>query len=98
MAEHKDLTESYIEVASHDFAEQVLNASQMVVVDFSSERSSSCQLFDPEFAAVSKEYGGRVTFAKLDVDADEALTSERHVYCVPTLIFFKNAQEVNRFR
>lgn len=98
MAEHKDLTESYIEVTSHDFAEQVLNASQMVVVDFSSERSSSCQFFDPEFAAVSKEYGGRVTFAKLDVDANEALTSEWNVDGIPTLIFFKNGQEINRVR
>ncbi len=98
MAEHKDLTESYIEVTSHDFAEQVLNASQMVVVDFSSERSSSCQLFDPEFSAVSKEYGGRVTFAKLDVDANEALTNEWNVDGIPTLIFFKNGQEINRVR
>ena len=98
MAEHKDLTESYIEVTSHDFAERVLNAPQMVVVDFSSERSSSCQIFDPEFAAVSKEYGGRVTFAKLDVDANEALTSEWNVDGIPTLIFFKNGQEINRVR
>lgn len=89
---------SYIDVTSQDFAEQVLNAPQMVVVDFSSDRSSSCQIFNPEFAAVSKEYEGRVTFAKLDVDTNEALTSQWNVDGIPTLIFFKNGLEINRIK
>ena len=95
MADH---TESYIDVTSQDFAEKVLGAAQMVVVDFSSGRSSSCQIFDPEFAAISKEYQGRVTFAKLDVDSNEDLTSQWNVDGIPTVIFFKNGQEINRIK
>ena len=95
MADH---TESYIDVTSQDFAEKVLGAAQMVVVDFSSERSGSCQIFDPEFAAISKEYQGRVTFAKLDVDSNEDLTSQWNVDGIPTVIFFKNGQEINRIK
>jgi thioredoxin 1 len=95
MADH---TESYIDVTSQDFAEKVLSAPQMVVVDFSSERSGSCQIFDPEFAAISKEYQGRVTFAKLDVDSNEDLTSQWNVDGIPTVIFFKNGQEINRIK
>src|SRR5260221_11905360 len=93
MADH---IHSYIEVTSQDFAEQVLNAPQMVVVDFSSERSSSCQIFDQEFEAIGKEYLGRVTFAKVDVDANEALTSQWNVDGIPTLICFRNGLEINR--
>jgi len=70
----------------------------MVIVDFSSDRSSSCQIFNPEFAAVSEEYQGRVTFAKLDVDTNETLTSQWNVDGIPTLIFFKNGQEINRIK
>jgi thioredoxin 1 len=95
MADH---TESYIDVTSQDFAEKVLSAAQMVVVDFSSGRSSSCQIFDPEFAAISKEYQGRVTFAKIDVDSNEDLTSQWNVDGIPTVIFFKNGQEINRIK
>ena len=98
MADDKDRKYSYIDVTNQDFAEQVLNAPQMVVVDFSSDRSSSCQIFNPEFAAVSEEYQGRVTFAKLDVDTNETLTSEWNVDGIPTLIFFKNGQEINRIK
>lgn len=98
MADYEDQKGSYIDVTSQDFTEQVLNAQQMVVVDFSSDRSSSCQIFDPEFEAVSKDYLGRVTFAKLDVDTNEALTSQWNVNGIPTLIFFKNGQEINRIK
>jgi thioredoxin 1 len=98
MADQGNTTASYIDVTSQDFAEQVLNAEQMVVVDFSSERSNACQIFNPEFAAVSKEYQGRVTFAKLDVDTNEELTSQWNVDGIPTVIFFKNGQEINRIK
>jgi thioredoxin 1 len=98
MADYEDQKSSYIDVTGQDFTEQVLNAQQMVVVDFSSDRSSSCQIFNPEFEAVSKQYLGRVTFAKLDVDTNEALTSQWNVDGIPTLIFFKNGQEINRIK
>lgn len=98
MAKHKENNTSYIDVTSQNFPEEVLNASQMVIVDFSSDRSSSCQIFNPEFAAVSEEYHGRVTFAKLDVDTNETLTSQWNVDGIPTLIFFKNGQEINRIK
>lgn len=98
MAKHKENNTSYIDVTSQNFPDEVLNASQMVVVDFSSDRSSSCQIFNPEFAAVSEEYQGRVTFAKLDVDTNETLTSQWNVDGIPTLIFFKNGQEINRIK
>ena len=98
MADYEDQKSSYIDVTDQDFTEQVLNAQQMVVVDFSSDRSSSCQIFNPEFEAVSKQYLGRVTFAKLDVDTNEAITSHWNVDGIPTLIFFKNGQEINRIK
>lgn len=98
MAKHKESKANYIDVTSQNFPEEVLHAPQMVIVDFSSERSSSCQIFNPEFAAVSEEYQGRVTFAKLDVDTNETLTSEWNVDGIPTLIFFKNGQEINRIK
>jgi thioredoxin 1 len=98
MAQQKEHNASYIDITSQDFPEQVLNAPQMVIVDFSSERSSSCQIFNPEFAAISEEYQGRVTFAKLDVDTNETLTSQWNVDGIPTVIFFKNGQEINRIK
>ena len=98
MANSKNHTSNYVEVTGQDFAEKVLQAPQMVVVDFSSDRSGACKIFDPEFEAISKEYQENVTFAKLDVDTNEELTSQWNVDGIPTLIFFKNGQEINRVK
>jgi len=98
MANHKNHTSSYIEVTGQDFAEKVLNAPQMVVVDFFSDISDSCKIFDPEFEAVSREFQGRVTFAKTNVNASEDLVNQWNVDGIPTLIFFKNGQEINRVK
>jgi thioredoxin 1 len=92
------MADNYITVTSEDFAEKVLNAPQMVIVNFSASWSSSCQILDPEFEVISKEYQGRVIFAKLDVDQNEELTGQWNVDGVPTLIFFNGGQEINRIK
>lgn len=93
-----DSTGSYITVSSQDFAEKVLQPSQMVIVNFSSEKSNSCQLFEPEFAAIGREYQGRATFAYVDVDNSGELITQYHVDGIPTLLFFKHGQEINRIK
>jgi len=92
------MADNHITVTSEEFAEKVLNAPQMVIVNFSASWSSSCQILDPEFEAISKEYQGRVIFAKLDVDQNEELTGQWNVDGVPTLIFFNGGQEINRIK
>jgi len=93
MVEHK---KGYTDISSQDFPEQVLQAEQMVLVDFSSDKSNACQIFDAEFAAVGNEYQGRVTFARLNIDNETSLTNEWNITGIPTVIFFKNGQEINR--
>jgi thioredoxin 1 len=91
-------TASYITVSNKDFAAKVLKASQMVVVSFSSDKSNSCTIFEPEFSAIGKEYQGRVTFARVDVESNNELTSKYQVEGIPTQIFFKDGQEINRIK
>lgn len=93
-----DSTGSSITVNSQDFAEKVLQAPQMVVVNFSSDRSSACQIFEPEFAAIGQEYQDRVTFARADVDSNEELTKQYNVDGIPTVLFFKDGQEIHRVK
>lgn len=93
-----DQTGSSITVSSQNFTEEVLQAERMVVVNFSSDRSNSCQIFKPEFAAVGQEYQSRVIFAFVDVDGNEALTRQYNVDGIPTVIFFKTGQEINRIK
>lgn len=90
------MANSYIEVTRDNFAEKVLNAPKLVIVNFSAEQSNACQILDPEFEAVSKEYQDQATFAKLNVAGQEELVNQWHVDGVPTLIFFKGGNEIYR--
>jgi thioredoxin 1 len=92
------MADSYIEVTKEDFAEKVLNSPQIVVVNFSALQSGSCQILEPEFVAISKEYQNRITFVKVNVEGQEELTSKWNVDGVPTLIFFKGGNEIHRIK
>jgi thioredoxin 1 len=98
MAEQDD---SFKKITSQDFPAQVLQAEQMVIVNFSSDKSGACQIFDPEFAAFFKEYQGRVTFRRLNLDElekDDTLVNDWNIDGIPTVIFFKQGQEINRIK
>lgn len=92
------MAESYIEVTGEDFAEKVLDADQMVVVSFTSSQSPACQIQEPEFDAVSKDFQGRVLFAKLDVDKNGDAVLQWNVEGIPTILFFNNGTEIHRIK
>ena len=93
-----DSTASFITVNHQDFAEKVLQAPQMVVVSFSSDKSAACQIFEPECAAIAQEYQERAAFARIEVDDNEELIQRYNVDGIPTLLFFKNGQEIYRVK
>jgi len=92
------MADNYIEVTSEDFAEKVLNAPQLAIVNFTAEQSNSCQIQEPELVAISKDYVDRVIFAKVNVDAQKELTNQWNVDGIPTLIFFKGGSEIYRIK
>lgn len=93
-----DQTVGYATVGDENFTEKVLQVPQMVVVNFSSEHSNACQLFEPEFLSISREYQGQAHFARVDVDHDAQLATQYNVDGIPTVVFFKNGQEINRIK
>ncbi|MDQ2717873.1 MAG: thioredoxin family protein [Chloroflexota bacterium] len=92
------MADNFIDVTGDDFAEKVTGSAQTVVVLFSAPQSNACQIQEPEIAAISKDYQGRVTFARLNVEGQQELTDQYHIEGVPTLIFFKGGQELHRIK
>ena len=89
---------NYIDVSDQDFAEKVLEVQQMVLVNFSAESSAACQIQDPEFEAISKEYQGRAVFARVNTDKNQEVISQWKIEGIPTIIFFKSGREINRIK
>lgn len=92
------MVDNYIEVTSENFTEKVLQAPQLVIVNFSADHSGSCQILEPEYVAVSKEYEGRALFTRANVESQPELTRQWNVDGIPTLVFFKGGNEIHRIR
>ena len=85
-----------IEVTDKTFEEVVLNAELPTVVDFWAVWCGPCKMIAPILEEIAEEYDGQLQVVKLDVDTNRDTPDKYAVYGIPTLLLFKDGQEVER--
>ena len=83
-------------VSDATFEKEVLQSQTPVLVDYWAEWCGPCKMIAPVLEDMAKEYAGRLTVAKLDIDANPGITSQFGIRGIPTLILFKNGEEQER--
>lgn len=84
-------------VTDQNFDEQVLKATQPVLVDFWAVWCGPCQIQDPIVSEVASELSGKVKVGKLNVDENPTISQKYMVMSIPTLMIFKNGTIVKQF-
>ena len=77
-------------VSDATFDAEVLQAPLPVLVDYWAEWCGPCRMIAPILEEVSKEYEGRLTVAKLNVDENQQTPAKFGIRGIPTLMLFKN--------
>lgn len=83
-----------IKLSDDNFNETI--KSGVTLVDFYADWCGPCRMLTPVLEEVSEEMKGKAAFGKLDIDKSHKIAGNYQVTSVPTLILFKNGEEVNR--
>lgn len=85
-----------IAFTDQNFEEEVLKSEEPALVDFFAEWCGPCQVTRPIIEELAKEYEGKVKIGKINVDENQQVAAKYGIMSIPTVLIFKNGQEVKR--
>lgn len=79
-----------------NFDEDVLKASNLVMVDFFAPWCGPCKMMGPTIDNLAEEYKEKVRIGKLNVDDNPEMSQKFEIQSIPTIIFFKGGEVVDK--
>ena len=83
-----------IELTDQNFA-GVITQSKLVLVDFWATWCAPCRTIAPSVEALARQYAGKLTVGKMDVDRNQATPARFDIESIPTLLLFKEGKLVD---
>lgn len=84
------------EFNDNNFKQEVIDTGRLAVVDFWAPWCAPCRALAPIFEAVAADYDDRVTMGKFNVDAGISIPAEYGIRSIPTILFFKNGELIDK--
>ena len=82
-------------ITSENF-EALLNTGKPMVLDFWATWCGPCRMVGPLIEQLAQEYDGHAIIGKCDVDEDDELSARFGIRNIPTILFIKDGQVVDK--
>ncbi|MCS6821343.1 MAG: thioredoxin [Microscillaceae bacterium] len=84
-----------VEITDANF-DTLIRSNPVVMVDFWAEWCGPCKMVAPIVEELAQDYEGKALIGKLDVDTNPNTAMKFGVRSIPTLLFFKNGELVDK--
>ena len=84
-----------VKITTENF-ETLKNGEQPLVVDFWATWCGPCRMIAPIVEELAKEYDGKITVGKCDVEENDDIAAQFGIRNIPTILFFKGGQVVDK--
>jgi thioredoxin 1 len=91
-----DVAGDALKVEDATWDADVIKASELVMVDFWAVWCGPCQMVAPIIEELAKEYAGKIKVRKLNTDENPEVAGRYQVMSIPTILFFKKGQVVEK--
>jgi thioredoxin 1 len=88
--------EDVFHTSDAEFAKQVLESEQPVLVDFWATWCGPCKAIAPTLDALATQYKGKVRVAKLNIDEQQKTAQAYGIRSIPTLLLFKGGKVIEQ--
>ena len=85
-----------VKITTENF-ESYKNGELPLVVDLWATWSGPCRMVGPVISELANDYDGKIVVGKCDVEENEDIAAEFSVRNIPTILFFKGGQLVDKF-
>ncbi len=85
-----------IDITDENFNQLVLTSGKVALVDFGAEWCPPCKAMKPVLEILASDLNGKAIVGKLDVDTNPEVTAKYGVRNLPTFLFFKDGNLIDR--
>ena len=82
--------------SQEEFNTEIASHKGYSLIDFWATWCGPCRMMAPVMENAEKVLGDKIHFCKVDVDELQDLASQFDIMSIPTIILFKDGEEVNR--